>query len=162
MMDDFRERLARAVQRGQKISTDRVEAEAHKEMSQAELKRLHRDYRLQLTEHIERSINELPNHLPGFQIEPVLADRGWGSAASRDDLSIDRVHGRRNFFSRMELVVRPVSDSFVLDILGKGTIRNKEVFNRSFFQLLSEVDMETFRDTIDHWILEYAQRYAAD
>ena len=49
----------------------------------------------------------------------------------------------------------------VLDLTAKGTIRNKEVFNRSFFEKLADVDLDKFRELIDVWVLEYAELYAA-
>ncbi len=129
-------------------------------MGEEELKRLHTQYRLQLSEHIEGCIKQLPQHLPGFRYETIVGSAGWGAAVSRDDLAL--VDGRReNQFSRLELVVRPFSFSHVLELAAKGTIRNKEVFNRSQFQMLSDADPASFRDLVDRWILEYAELYAA-
>ena len=62
----------------------------------------------------------------------------------------------------MEITVRPYSAVHVIDVAAKGTIRNKEVFNRNQFQKLSEADPQVLRDAIDLWILEYAERYSAD
>lgn len=45
--------------------------------------------------------------------------------------------------------------------MAKGTIRNKEVYNRNQYQLLTHVDIASFRDLIDRWILEYAELFAA-
>ena len=63
-------------------------------------------------------------------------------------------------FSRLELVVRPFTGSHVLEVSAKGTIRNKEVYNRTQYQRLTEVDPETFANMIDLWVLEYAELYA--
>ena len=59
------------------------------------------------------------------------------------------------------MTIRPFSSFHVLELTAKGTIRDKEVFNRSHYQRLSEVDSATFRELIDLWILEYAELYAA-
>ncbi len=43
----------------------------------------------------------------------------------------------------------------------KGTIRNREAFNRNYFEELATADEPKFRDLIDAWALEYAEMYAA-
>ncbi|NLE37083.1 MAG: hypothetical protein GX621_03565, partial [Pirellulaceae bacterium] len=103
----------------------------------------------------------LPRHFPGFTLGPVVNDRGWGTAISRDDLEIDAERGRVNYFSRLEMLVRPISEYFVLELAAKATVRNKEFFNRSHFQRLAEVDITSFIEMIDLWVLEFAERYAA-
>jgi hypothetical protein len=47
-----------------------------------------------------------------------------------------------------------------LELSAKGTIRNKEVYNRTHYQRLTEADPKTFVEMIDLWILEYAELYA--
>jgi hypothetical protein len=58
-------------------------------------------------------------------------------------------------------VIRPFSSAHVLELAAKGTIRNKEVFNRSHYQRLTDADPRTFEELIDLWTLEYAELYAA-
>lgn len=160
-MTDFEKRLARAVERGHRASDERARAEAEKALSEKELRSLHSQYRLELSEHIEQCLRRLPNHFPGFKLEPVVTDRGWGAAVSRDDVGL-RSRGRRdNFFSRMELLIRPISEYYVLDLAAKATVRNKEIFARNYYQRLSEVDLDSFTELIDHWVLEFAEKYAA-
>ncbi len=90
----------------------------------------------------------------------MVGDRGWGGAINRDDFSL--VDGRRsNLFSRLELVVRPFTASHVLDLNAKGTVRNRELFSRAQYQRLTEVDLQLLTDSIDRWVLEYAELYAA-
>ena len=59
------------------------------------------------------------------------------------------------------MAVRAYSSSQVLELTAKGTIANKEIFNRTHFQRVWEVDLASFRQMIDLWIIEYAERYAA-
>ncbi|MGC6448183.1 MAG: hypothetical protein ACON5J_17270, partial [Rubripirellula sp.] len=85
---------------------------------------------------------------------------GWGAACFRDDLRIEQ--GRRtNQYSRLEMVIRPHSDSNVLDLKGKGTVLNRELFNRNFFAAISDVNVSEFENLIDSWAIEYAEVYAA-
>ena len=49
----------------------------------------------------------------------------------------------------------------VLDLTTKGTIRNKEIFNRNHYQRLSDVELASFTERIDLWVLEFAELYAA-
>ena len=66
-----------------------------------------------------------------------------------------------DLFSRLEMVVRPYGQAHVLELTAHGTIRNKEVYNRVHYQLLTEVHMEQFAEMIDLWVLEFAELYAA-
>lgn len=157
---DFEERIQKAILRGQRRSDEKSREARRKELSEEELKRLHGQARLQLSEHIENCLKRLPNHFPGFQFETIFGERGWGAACSRDDIRM--TDGRRNNdYSRLELRVRPFSEYHVIDLTGKGTIRNKEVFNRSHFETIAEADVAKFTELIDIWVLEYAEMYAA-
>ena len=159
-MSEFEDRLQKAIDRGRKSRDTADQEAAGRAMSEEECKRLHAQYRLQLSEHIERCLQKLPDHFPGFRFETVVGERGWGAACSRDDVGI--VDGvRRNLYSRLEMTVRPYSQLRVLEIWAKGTIRDREVFNRTQYQKLAEVDIKPLFDSIDLWVLEYAERYAA-
>jgi hypothetical protein len=160
-MTDFEQRLQKAIERGHRTSTARARAKAEEAMSAQELRRLHTQYRLELSEHIEQCLEKLSRHFPGFRFETVVSDRGWGAAVSRDDLDVRAGRRRTNYFSRLEMLIRPVSEVYVLDLAAKGTIRNKEIFNRNHYQRLADVDVTSFTELIDLWVLEYAELYAA-
>ena len=157
---NFEERLQRAIDRGGKIADSKEQAARSEAMNEEQLRRLHSQYRLQLSEHIERCLAKLPVHLPGFQFERVTSDRGWGAAVNRDDADFARFR-RGNVFSRLEIAVKSFTSAKVLEITARGAIRNKEVFNRSHYQLLNEVDPERFEELVDAWVLEFAELYAA-
>jgi hypothetical protein len=157
---DFESRLHNAIERGHRRADERAQAAELKALSDEELKRLHSQHRLQLSERIEKCIAELPRHFPGFRLETLYGDRGWGAAATRDDLSIES--GRRSEqFSRLEMTIRPFSHLQVLELAAKGTVRNKELFNRSHFQKLQDVDLDDYLSKIENWTLEYAELYAS-
>jgi len=158
---NFDERLQRAIQRGNRAAHIRRGEEEAQALSEEQCKRLHQQYRLRLSEHIEKCLRQLPRHLPGFQYENVVSDRGWGAAVSRDDADFGPGRTRTNVFSRLEIVVRPYSAAHVLELEARGTIRNKEVYHPSQYHPLSEVDIERFEELIDLWVLEYAELYAA-
>ena len=157
---DFHERLEKAIQRGQLAQDAAARARAEAALGEEELKRLHSQYRLELSDHIETCVKQLPQHFPGFRHETLVGAKGWGAAISRDDLSLS-AGKRENLFSRLEVVVRAFSNLHVLELAAKGTIRNKETFNRSQYQMLDQVDITLFRDLVDRWVLEYAELYAA-
>ena len=157
---DFHERLEKAVERGTQAGSARARAAADAAISEEECRRQHSQYRLQLSEHIERCVAQLPQHFPGFRFEPVVGERGWGAVISRDDLVLD-AGKRSNSFSRLEMTVRPYSSAHVIELTAKGTIRNKEIYNRSHYQLLGQVDIASFSGLVDLWVLEYAELYAA-
>ncbi len=160
-MTDFDDRLSKAIQRGSRRADERARAEHAKAMSVEELKSMHTRYRLQLSEHIEACVKQLPNHFPGFQFETLFGEKGWGAACSRDDIGPGRDGRRANYYSRLEMTIRPHSEHNVVDLAAKATIRNKEVINRNHFELIHQADVETFREMIDVWVLEYAELYAA-
>lgn len=158
---DFQERLQRAIQRGQKQRDAQRRAEHAQAMSLEELKRLHTQYRLQLSEHIERCLEQLPEQLPGFRLETIYGERGWGAACFRDDVAAGPGGKRENHYSRLEITVRPMGAYPVLDLAAKGTIRNREVFARNYFEELADADPQKFIELIDLWVLEFAELYAA-
>jgi hypothetical protein len=160
-MSDFEKRLEKAIQRGQRASDARAQAEAEKALTEQELRRLHTQYRLELSEHIENCLRKLPQYLPGFQYETVVTERGWGAAVSRDDISIRPRQVRSTVFSRLEMLIRPLSELYVLELAAKATIRNKEVFNRNHYQKLADIDQASYLQLIDQWTLEFAELYAA-
>jgi hypothetical protein len=157
---DFDEKLQKAIERGQRRSDSRAEAARRAAMTEEEFKRLHSQFRLQLSERIEECIKRLPNHFPGFRYETMLGERGWGAACFREDLRLTRT-SRTNEYSRLEMTVRPYSSLHVLELSAKGTVRNKEVFTRTLFEPLDEADVDKFLALIDTWVLEYAELFAA-
>jgi hypothetical protein len=166
-MTDFQKRLEKAIERGYRASDVRARAEAEKALSEQELRRLHTQYRLELSEHIESCLDDVVRNLPGFELEPVVSERGWGAAVRRDDFQSGRLRGLPRSgepaarFSRLEMVVRPLSEYYVLELAAKATIRDKESFNRTHYQRLAEVDLASFTGLVDLCVLEFAELYAA-
>ena len=160
MNDDFESRLESAISRGQRRADVKATQQRKSERSADELRRLHTSCRLSLSDRIETAINRVADHFPGFQIESLFGEVGWGSACFRDDLRI--ISGQRtNQYSRLEMVIRPHTDLNVLDLKGKGTVMNRELFNRSHYVAVGEVEVEDFEQMIDVWAIEYAEVYAA-
>lgn len=160
MSDEFQSRLESAIARGKKRADFKASQERKQELSEEELRRLHTSYRLALSDQIESAVNGVADHFPGFRTESLFGEVGWGGACYRDDLRIES--GRReNQYSRLEMVIRPYSELRVLDLKGKGTVMNRELFNRSHYIPVAEVDAAEFQQLIDTWAIEYAEMYAA-
>lgn len=160
-MSDFDDKLRQAILRGEKRA-ESVQSEAErKRLESEEFRRLHSKYRLELSDQIETVIKKIADLFPGFQYKSVFGDAGWGAACHRDDLIIEKGQ-RQNKYSRFEMALRPVNEFFVLDLQAKGTIANKELLTRSFYQPLGEVDLAKFRKLIDDWALTFAELYAAN
>lgn len=160
-MDELDLQLEKAVARGERERKLKKSRAFEKAMTEEELRRLHNEYRLELSEYVEQRLSRLPKYLPGFVCQTVVDDRGWGSSCSRDDVGLEKDSTRTNFFSRLEIVVRPFGSHHVLDIAAKGTVRNKEVYSRSHYCPLAEVDVEDFKSFIDLWVPQYAEKFAA-
>ena len=161
-MTSFEERLKKAIQRGHRRGDAQAREAAERAMSEDELRRLHSQYRLQLSEHIESCIGKLPAHFPGFEVEMIYGERGWGAACRRDDVNVVKRRRRENLYSRLEIIVRPYNSLSVLDIAAKGTVHNRELFNRQHYTPLAEVDIEPFLQLVDTWALEFAELYSAN
>ena len=160
MSDDFEQRLKSAIERGQRRGERHDQAARAAQMTGEEFKRMHTSYRLSLSERIEKAIDRVAQHFPGFRTEMLYGDVGWGAAAYRDDLLL--VAGKRsNLYSRLEMTIRPLTPYHVLELRGKGTVANKELFNRNHFVPLLEVEPDDFSRLIDGWAIEYAEFYAA-
>ena len=156
----FRERLQRATERGKQIRAAQLNEAAAKALSEEECRRRHSQYRLELTDHIEKLLSEMADNFPGFRMETVVDESGWGAAVSRDDFRMEG--GKRGtFFSRLKLVVSPYNTYHVLDISAKGTVRNKEVLSRNHYQRLADVDLQSFRELLEQWVLDYVELFAA-
>ena len=160
MSDDFDQRLRSAIERGQRRGDRHVQAARAAQLSEEEFKRLHTSYRLTLSERIERAIESVAHNFPGFRTELLYGEVGWGAACYRDDLQIIAKE-RRNLYSRLEMTIRPLTTSHILELRGKGTVANKEFFNRVHFVPLLEVEVEDFARLIDAWAIEYAEFYAS-
>ncbi|MCA9074039.1 MAG: hypothetical protein KDA93_03330 [Planctomycetaceae bacterium] len=158
---DFQDRLERAISRGNRAADARVQAEAAKTMSEEELKTLHSQSRLDLSDHIESCLKMLADRFPGFEYGSILNDEGWGARITRDDISVQRGSGSNTLYSRLEMTVRPLGSVPIVELVGKATIRNKETFSRNHYQRLEEIDIESFREMIDLWVLEFAEQFAA-
>ena len=156
----FDDRIRQAIERGHKLGDAAARDAAARAMTEEEYRRLHSQLRLVLSDHIEACVKRLPNFFPGFQYETMYGDRGWGGACYREDLRLNR-GVRANEYSRLEVTVRPYSTAHVLDLAARGTIRNREVFNRNFFEELEAANQQKFLDLVDAWVLEYAELYAA-
>ncbi len=158
---DFEQRLQKAIERGQQRGEAQSREAAAKALTHDEQRRMHSQYRLQLSEHIDVCFKKLANFLPGFQLETIFGERGWGAAVNRDALRLERGQRERDF-SRLEISVRPIGTMMILEIVSKGTVRNREVLVRNYFEPVTEVEITKFVEQIDRWILEFAEAYAAD
>lgn len=158
---DFDDELEKAIERGQQRSQTRSATAKQEALTAEEIRSAHTAFRLQLSEHIEKCLQRLANHFPGFDYETVYGSRGWGGAVSRNDLQRGPDGKAGSFFSRIELTVRPQNEFNVLNIAGKGTIRDKEMFTWNHFEDVLESDQAEFEKRIDAWVLQYAEQFAA-
>ena len=158
---EFEKRLEKAIERGQHTRHEQGRLAAEKALSEDDLKSLHTRCRLEFSDHIENCLRHLADHFPGFQFETIIGDEGWGAKITRDDIAPGPNRSYQNLYSRLQLVVGPFSDAHIVGLTAKGTIRNKETVSRNHYQFLSEVDVDSFRELIDLWVLEYAEGYSA-
>ena len=143
-MSEFEERLNRAINRGRGSRDARGREEGEKRASEEELRSRHSQLRLVLSEHIEMCLRHLTDHFPGFEYSTVVNEDGWGARISRDDVNI--THGTsRNLYSRFEMLISPWSSANILELVTRGTIRNRESLNRNNFRMLHEATEDGFQ-----------------
>ena len=130
-MTEFNDKLREAIKRGQRESDAKLQNQQIKQLSEDEVRRQHNDFRLRLSDRIEKGLHSFIDQMPGFEYETVYGDRGWGGAVSRDELRITGGQ-RTNVYSRLELTVKPLSELRIVNIVAKGTVKNKENFSRNF------------------------------
>lgn len=160
-MSEFDDKLKQAAARGANRASQSQSETERKRIEAEEFRSLHSKSRLELSDRIETVIKKIADLFPGFQFTTVFGEAGWGAACIRDDLVMERGQ-RKNKYSRFEMAVRPVNEFYILDLQAKGTIANRELMTRSFYQPLGEVDLNKFRDLIDAWALTYAELYTAN
>lgn len=158
---DFQERLKNAIDRGLARGVQQTEQTKAARLTKEEVRSLYTKYRLELSDHIEACLKPLLDHFPGFEIETLYGDKGWGAAIRRDDLTITSDGKRNSAYSRLEVAVKPITDHDILDLQAKGTIRNRELFRRHFYQPVAEAELKQFQDLVTTWVLEFAEQYAA-
>lgn len=157
---NFEQRLERAIERGRHAKAERGREAAARQLTEEELRHLHSSARLELAEHIDSCLRSVADRFPGFAFATIAGEDGWGAKISRDDVRLGR-GAAETVFSRLEMLVRPFSSARIVELVAKGTIRNREVLNRTHFQRLDQMDVSSFTEQIDLWVLEYAERFAA-
>jgi hypothetical protein len=157
---DFDSELEAAIQRGQHRNELQQQSQRQAELSADQIRKRHNEFRLNLSEHIESCLKKLENHFPGFEYETLYGEKGWGGAISRNDLDRGRDGRAGSFFSRLELTVRPQNEFNVVNIAGKGTIRDKELFNWNHYENITDADQSAFETMLDKWILQFAEQFA--
>ena len=160
-MSDFEDRLQRAIQRGQQSRLAGGATTESDAATEEELRTKHAQLRNELTEHIENCLHKLCDHFPGFDYNTVLNETGWGARISRDDIKLGRGTAK-NEYSRLEVLIRPFSDTHILEVATKGTIRNRESLNRTNFRFLKEATVEVIKPMIDGIALEFAEQFSAN
>ncbi len=158
---EFQDRLKQAIERGHRLRARRDQEAAREELSLEERRELHSQARLDISDQIEERLRQLSDNFPGFQYETILSDDGWGARITRDDLRIESGRQTESLYSRLELVVTPLGTAAIIEILAKGTVRNKEVFHRKHFQQLELLDLAALEQIVDSWVVEYAELFAA-
>jgi hypothetical protein len=145
--------------RGSQRASDK-KAEAAGEMTPEKLKNLHNQFRLELSSYIDGVMRQIVDQMPGFNLETLFGEKGWGAAVSRDDLLLNKKQ-RDNHYSRLEIFVRPMNDYYIVDLASKATVRNREIWNRNVFFPVVEAKLEMLQEQVNQWAIQFAEQYAA-
>lgn len=159
-MTDFEDRLQKAIQRGQQNRNSTGASAEADALTEEQMRLQHSQLRNEIAEHIENCLRKLCDHFPGFDYQTVVNEKGWGARISRDDIRLGRGTAK-NEYSRLEILVRPFSDTHILEIATKGTIRNRESLNRTNFRFLREASVDGLKPIVDGIVLEFAEQFSA-
>ncbi|MCX7392965.1 MAG: hypothetical protein NTW75_02440 [Planctomycetales bacterium] len=158
---NFDQRLERAIERGQQQRSFAERERAELAMTEEECKNLHSKARLELSENIESCLKKLVEHFPGFDFESIVGVEGWGARISRNDLAPRDGKPLNKYYSQLEMLVPPLTSGRIVELIARGTIWNKEVLSRTHYHQLTQLEINGFRDLIDQWVLEYAEKFSA-
>lgn len=158
---NFEDQLQKAISRGKERQASKQDSQKQKLDTAEALRNRHNEFRLELSDYIEEGLKKLVQHFPGFDYETIYGERGWGGAIYRDDLAMGPNGRSGSFFSRVEITVRPHNEFNVVNIAGKGTVKNKEILSWNFFRDVVDANLSEFREKIDNWILQYAEQFAS-
>jgi len=158
---DFEDKLEQAIQRGQDRNAAKANSQKKTELSKEAIRNRYNEIRLNLSDHIEVGLKKIASHFPGFEYETIYGAKGWGGALSRNDLDRGPDGKAGSFFSRVEMTVRPQNEFNVINIVGKGTIRDKELFVWNHYDSIAQSNQAEFIQMIDNWLLQFAEQFAA-
>ena len=158
---NFEDQLEKAIQRGQQRNLKREQDRKKQTLDADGIKSRHNEFRLHLSDHIESSLKQLAERFPGFDYEIIYGTKGWGGSIHRADLTRGPDGRAGSFFSRLELSVRPLNDYAVVNIAGKGTIADKELFSWNHFEDIGEATFETFEQKLNDWMIQFAEQFAS-
>ncbi|MGD0518087.1 MAG: hypothetical protein ABSA26_11190 [Thermoguttaceae bacterium] len=80
---EFQQRLQKAIERGQRASFVRAQVERDRTLNEKELQRLHTQYRLELSERIERCLKTWPINSPASTLKALSMNAaGAGPSAA--------------------------------------------------------------------------------
>ena len=127
-------------------------------MTKKELQRLHSQARLELASTSSAACGSWPTAFPAF-----ASRRSWIRAAgarriSRDDLRLRRGTAATSCFSRLEMLITPITPRRCWNWPPKArsaTARSSAARNIS---VSPSPHMPVFANLIDLWVLEYAER----
>ena len=158
---DFDQQLKNAIARGTRSRDARSQAALSAAMTAEEQKNRHASMRLVLSEEIENRLRTLADHFPGFEFATVIGEEGWGARITRDDLRLSQGKATESLYSRLEMVIPPKGSAPIIELIAKGTIRNREVFSRRHYQYLEDADLANLASMVSMWAVEYAEQFAS-
>ena len=158
---DFDQQLKNAIARGSRSRDAKSQAAQSAAMSAEESKNRHASMRLHLSEEIEDRLRKLADHFPGFEFSTLIGEDGWGARITRDDLRLSRGKSSEAHYSRLEMLIVPKGTTPIIELIAKGTIRNREIFSYRHYQYLDDADLSGFASMISLWAVEYAEQFAA-
>lgn len=158
---DFDQQLKNAIARGARSRDARSQAAQTAAMTAEEQKNRHASMRLELSDEIENRLRTLADHFPGFEFSTVIGEDGWGARITRDDLRLNRSKSTESLYSRLEMLIPPKGGTSIIELIAKGTIRNREIFSRKHYQDLSDSDLSGFLSMISLWAVEFAEQFSA-
>ncbi len=159
---DFDQQLKNAIARGARSRDAKSQAAISAAMTAEEQKNRHAALRLDLSEEIEDRLRKLADHFPGVEFSTIIGEDGWGARITRDDLRLGRGKSSEALYSRLEMLIPPKGTTPILELIAKGTIRNREIFSRRHYQYLDDAEMSGFASMITLWSVEYAEQFAAE
>ena len=94
--------------------------------------------------------------------------RHWSERGPRTNAGVEQLHGRQRrgrdtivaYAVVVVRIVRPPGEYGLLTIVGRGTVKNREVLNWNHFAEIPDVNTSAFKKLMDGWILQYVEMFS--
>ena len=153
--------IRRAIARGKKRAAVREAVSSKRKLSAQKCEQIHTDLRMQLINRLDECFKSIVSQFPEFHAQMVASDAGWGVRLTTTPPPAKSKRGAISDGATFELLVSPLQETPILELVSKAKVRDQEVFQRSYSQPLSSADTTLLFSVIEQWCCDFVEGYVA-